>query len=113
MSSKCTLSRTKLLYFPNIFTEEHAPMLHIKNTRSYPNHLITISSSLQTNSFTKSCSIEINITGICEHIYKYKHNTAGICYLLFIREVIRVNPKSKVKSKPTAWYIHTQVDNPT
>ena len=42
---------------------------------------------------------------------KSKSNTVGIFYLLLIREVIRVNPKSKVKPKPPACHIYTQVDN--
>ena len=44
---------------------------------------------------------------------KTKSNTAGTFYLLFIKEVIRVNPKSKVKYKPTVWSTYTQMDYPT
>ena len=47
------------------------------------------------------------------HLFKSKSNTACIFYLLFIREVVRVNPKSKVTYNPTVWSTYTQVDNPT
>ena len=47
------------------------------------------------------------------YLFEVQKNTAGIFYLLFIREVIRVNPKSKMKPKPPACHIYSQVDNPT